>query len=85
MMPLGTAHCVTLAPSSKATRFHMSRAGTRNAVDGPFTESKELVGGFGMFDLPTREAAVDMCWRYGALMLKSVETLEMDLRLVADG
>ena len=32
-----------------------------------------------------REAAVDMCWRYGALMLKSVETLEMDLRLVADG
>ncbi len=73
---------VTLAPSSKATRFHMSRAGTRNAVDGPFTESKELVGGFGMFDLPTREAAVDMCWRYGALMLKSVETLEMDLRLV---
>lgn len=75
---------VKLAPSSRGMRFHMSRSGKRSAVDGPFAESKELVGGFGMFELPSREAAVDMCWRYGDLMLKSVETLEMDLRLVAE-
>lgn len=76
------AGTVRLAPSSKGTRFQMDRSGGRRVVDGPFAESKELVGGFGMFELPSREAAVELCLRYGTLMLKSVETLEMDLRLV---
>ena len=53
-------------------------------MDGPFAESKELVGGFALLELPSREAAVDLCRRYGELMLKSVETLEMDLRPGAD-
>lgn len=75
---------VTLAPSSKATRFHMDNHGKRALMDGSFTESKELVGGLGMFELPSREAAVDLCARYGTVMLKSVEALEMDLRQVVE-
>ncbi|HEV8018137.1 MAG TPA: YciI family protein [Steroidobacteraceae bacterium] len=34
------------------------RAGRQSVVDGPFTESKEIVGGFFLLDCPTREQAL---------------------------
>ncbi len=73
---------VTLTPSSKGSRMNMDRKGKRAIVDGPFTESKELVGGFALLELPSKEAVVEFAWNYGVLMLKSVETLEMDIRPV---
>lgn len=76
---------ITLRPTRHGTRYRLTRAGHRTAVDGPFTESKELVGGFGLFDLPSLAAAKELCSRYADLMLKSVETLEMDLREVDPG
>ncbi len=76
----------TLQPSAQATRLHMARgARTRKAVDGPFAESKELIGGFALLDMPSKEAVVEFAWRYGELMLKSVERLEMDVRPVLEG
>lgn len=72
----------TLTPSSKGSRIHMDRKGKKQIVDGPFTESKELVGGFALLEMPSKEAVVEFAWKYGALMLKSVETLEMDIRPV---
>lgn len=86
MSRAGVLHgVITLAPSVRGTRFHLHRTGRPRVTDGPFAESKELIGGFGLFDLPSLEAARELCVRYGELMLKSVETLELDLRLVADG
>jgi len=35
-----------LAPSSSGARYRKT-GGTRTWIDGPFTESKELVAGFG--------------------------------------
>ena len=34
------------------------RGGERRIVDGPFSEAKELVGGFFLLDVPTREEAI---------------------------
>jgi hypothetical protein len=74
----------SLAPSRQGTRIQMD-ASKRRVIDGPFTESKELIGGFAILDLPSREAVIDFAWRYGALMLKSVEQLELDIRPVLEG
>lgn len=73
----------TLAPSSQAARIHMG-GGKRSVVDGPFTESKELIGGFVLMELPSIEAALEIAWRYGDILLTHVETLEMDIRPVLE-
>jgi hypothetical protein len=47
----------SLAADSRGVRVQ-SRAGKRSLVDGPFTEAKEIVGGFFLLDGVTREEAV---------------------------
>jgi hypothetical protein len=74
---------VRMAPSAQATRISMA-PGKRRAVDGPFAESKELIGGFVLVEMPSHEAVLELCDRYGALMLTSVERLEIDVRPVVD-
>jgi hypothetical protein len=48
-----------LQPSSQGARIHVS-GGKTSVIDGPFAETKELVGGFAIFDLPSKEQAVKM-------------------------
>jgi len=48
-------------------------------LDGPFVESKELIGGFAVMELSGMEEAIEMCRRYTAIL---GGTLEIDLRLV---
>lgn len=43
-----------LHPSSKGTRIHIS-GGKRTVIDGPFTETKEILAGFWIFDCKSRE------------------------------
>lgn len=38
--------------------------GTSTLVDGPYAESKELIGGFAMLKYPSREAAIDGARRF---------------------
>ncbi|MGA2811457.1 MAG: YciI family protein [Candidatus Acidiferrum sp.] len=47
-----------LAPMALTTRVRLS-AGKVSALDGPFSESKEVVGGFAIMELPSRQAAID--------------------------
>ena len=47
-----------LSPIAKSTRVRLSR-GQVTAIDGPFTESKEVVGGFAMFELKSKEEALE--------------------------
>jgi|GEM_PF-1676844 len=47
-----------LKPSTKGTRVRRSAA-QRFVVDGPFTESKELVGGYMVVQVPTLDQAID--------------------------
>jgi hypothetical protein len=47
-----------LHPSSKGARVRFSGA-KRTVVDGPFTETKELVAGFWMWNVKSREEAIE--------------------------
>ena len=47
-----------LHPSAKGVRVKFSGA-TRSVIDGPFTETKELVAGFWIWQVPSLQAAID--------------------------
>jgi len=47
-----------LAPTAKGTRVRLSH-GEISVVDGPFTEAKEVVGGFAIFELQSKEEAIE--------------------------
>lgn len=49
-------------------------------IDGPFTESKELVAGYAILQLPSREAAIE----WGERFLDVVRVEEVDVRLLAE-
>ena len=48
-----------LAPSSEGARVVFDGKETPKVVDGPFTESKELVGGFWILQVRDREEAIE--------------------------
>jgi hypothetical protein len=50
---------VELQPTRTATTVRKS-GGKATVVDGPFIEAKESVGGFTIFELPDRNAAVEL-------------------------
>ena len=47
-----------LRPESDASRVRM-KAGQRQVMDGPFTETKEALGGFYLIEADTKEEAVE--------------------------
>src|SRR5215210_5521348 len=47
-----------LQPSSKGARVRFSGS-KRTVIDGPFTESKELIAGFWIFQVKSREEAIE--------------------------
>ena len=51
-----------LQPSSKGARIRFSGS-KRSVVDGPFTESKELVAGFWLWQVRSREEAIEWAKR----------------------
>ena len=57
-----------LAPSATGALIRI-RAGKLSVTDGPFTETKEVVGGYAVLDLPSREAAVKWTERFMRLHL----------------
>jgi hypothetical protein len=67
-----------LEPSSKAVRLR-NFGGKKTLVDGPFAESKELVGGFVIVDLASRGEAVEWARRYADVLGE----VELDIRPVA--
>ena len=47
-----------LQPSSKGARVRFSR-GRRTVVDGPFAETKELIAGYWLWQVKSKEEAID--------------------------
>ena len=47
-----------LAPTAMSTRVRVS-GGRVNVIDGPFTEAKEVVGGYAVQELKSKEEAVE--------------------------
>jgi len=47
-----------LAPTAQSTRVRVSK-GKVTVTDGPFTEAKEIIGGYAIFDLKSKEEALE--------------------------
>ncbi|HEY3571797.1 MAG TPA: YciI family protein [Thermoanaerobaculia bacterium] len=55
-----------LHPSSKGTRVKLS-GGKPSVIDGPFAETKELIAGYSMIQVNSKEEAVEWAKRWPAL------------------
>jgi len=64
-----------LQPSSKGARVRFS-AGKKTVIDGPFTEAKELVAGFWLWQVKSKEEAIE--W----LKRAPFEETEVEIRQV---
>jgi hypothetical protein len=64
-----------LQPSSKGARVRFSK-GKRTVIDGPFAETKELVAGFWLWQVKSREEAIE--W----LKRAPFEDTEVEIRQV---
>jgi hypothetical protein len=58
-----------LAPSAHSTRVRLS-SGQIKVTDGPFTEAKEVVGGYAEFELKSKEEAIEGAVRFMELHKK---------------
>jgi hypothetical protein len=52
-----------LHPSSRGFRVRFSGGGKRTVIDGPFTEAKELIAGYWLIQVKSREEAVEWAKR----------------------
>lgn len=48
-----------LQASSKGARVRFDKNGTKTVIDGPFTETKELVAGFWIWQVNSKEEAIE--------------------------
>jgi hypothetical protein len=58
-----------LLPTPMGTRVRL-RKGALNVTDGPFTESKEVVGGYAVYEVGSKEEAVEATVRFMELHKK---------------
>jgi hypothetical protein len=58
-----------LGPTAMGARVRLS-AGKVTVIDGPFTEAKEVVGGYAQFELKSKEEAVQSAVRFMELHKK---------------
>lgn len=68
-----------LEPSKLGKRLNFVQ-GKLTVLDGPFAESKELLGGFAILELSGWEEALEMSHRYATIL---GGTLEMDIRVAS--
>jgi hypothetical protein len=71
---------IRLQPSVNAKRLVFTNNNVR-LLDGPFLESKELIGGFAVMELSGLNEATELCRVYAEIL---GGTLEIDLRVVDD-
>jgi hypothetical protein len=63
-----------------ATRIRMTK-GRRQVIDGPFAETKELIGGFAIFELASHEEAMQYAQRFADAHVEAgVNDFEMEIR-----
>ncbi|HMJ54536.1 MAG TPA: YciI family protein [Polyangiaceae bacterium] len=67
-----------LQPSANGKRLSFNDNDLR-VIDGPFVESKELIGGFAVMELSSMDEAIALCRRYAEIL---GGTLEIDARVV---
>lgn len=53
-----------LRPTSEGVRVKLHRGGSLTVVDGPFTETKEVIGGYAILEAPSSADAVELTRRF---------------------
>jgi hypothetical protein len=66
-----------LKPSSEGFRIKFN-GGTPTVVDGPFAETKELIAGYSIIEVPTKADAVAWAKKWPAIL--SEANVELELR-----
>ena len=66
-------------PSSTGARVRTS-GGKRTVTDGPFTEAKEVIGGFALLQVRSKEEAVEWAARFAEV----IGDVEVEVRQVAE-
>jgi hypothetical protein len=74
---LGTEGCL---PSALGARVRLA-AGSFKVTDGPFTESKEIIGGYALIQANSKEEAIE----YNKQFLKIAGDGETEIRQLYDG
>lgn len=69
-----------LASTKKGARIRY-QGGKHSVMDGPFTESKELVAGYAILELPSKAAAIEWAIRFGEV----VKVNEVEVRQMSEG
>jgi hypothetical protein len=67
-----------LEGTKKGARVHFE-GNKRSVIDGPFAESKELIAGYAILELPSKAAAIDFAKRFGEV----VQVNEVEIRQIA--
>ena len=69
-----------LLPSSKGARVRFDKDGTSTVIDGPFAETKELVAGFWILEVSSREEVLEWVkkapFRDGEVEVRQVASAE---------
>jgi hypothetical protein len=63
----GTGQLVSTAglrPTSEGVRVRLHRGGRLAVTDGPFTETKEVIGGYAILEAQSKAEAVDLTQRF---------------------
>ncbi|WP_343632295.1 YciI family protein [Roseateles sp.] len=53
-----------LRPTSEGARVRLQRGGRLTVLDGPFTETKEVIGGYAILEAPTLQEAIELTRRF---------------------
>jgi hypothetical protein len=67
-------------PSAKGALVRKPRGAKATATDGPFTETKEVIGGFALLNFADRAEAVAYAQTYAELF----EEVEVEVRQIAE-
>jgi hypothetical protein len=71
-----------LHPSSRGKRVRFAPDGKKTVIDGPFSETKELIAGFWIWQVRSMDEAVEWVKRVPATGVDPSETVEIEIRPV---
>jgi hypothetical protein len=75
-----------LRPSATGTRLRFDGSGSPTIVDGPVSASREVVGGFYILQVRSRDEAIEWARRCPVdLALRAGEEVEVEVREVDEG
>jgi hypothetical protein len=66
-------------PSATGARVRTS-GGKRTVIDGPFTEAKEVIGGFALLQVRSKDEAIEWAGRFAEV----IGDVEVEVRQVAE-